>query len=68
MISIFEGQPPQNKAFSYQNKGHQRVLGINKDLDSTWNSKHPFSSLVGYQLDDGSYFAHPSISRFLARP
>ena len=22
MTSIFEGQPPQNKAFSYQNKGH----------------------------------------------
>ena len=22
MISIFEGQPPQNKAFSHQNKGH----------------------------------------------
>ena len=29
MTSIFEGQPPQNKAFSYQNKGHlgSRLLG-----------------------------------------
>ena len=27
MTSIFEGQPPQNKALSNQNKGHQRVPG-----------------------------------------
>ena len=27
MTSIFQGQPPQNKALSNQNKGHQRVPG-----------------------------------------
>ncbi len=33
MTSIFEGQPPQNKAFSNQNKGHLGSRYMYKNVD-----------------------------------
>ena len=41
MTPIFEGQPPQNKAFSNQNKGHLDSRYVYLDLDLFGGFLHP---------------------------
>ena len=44
MTSIFEGQPPQNKAFSHQNKGYlgSRYIYIYRDCLMVFSAQSCF--------------------------
>ena len=46
MTPIFEGQPPQNKAFSVQNKGHLGSRSRSMSFDAWWDDSQVIESVV----------------------